>query len=334
MRKAGPRQVSRRHQGEELSTGEIQRKRVLDAVVDVVCERGVAGASVGLVTARAGVSSRTFYERFGGLEECLVAVLDEALERAAPLVVEAFAKQAPWQEGMRAALAAMLEFFDDEPALARVCLVELGAAAPVVRGHRERILAAFAAPVVARIESEVSHPSPLAAEATYASVVGIVNARLTAPDQPPLIELLGPLMGIIVAPFMDEGQVKREMQRGDELARELLAQRALRTQAADAEAASGVSIAIPAALRDPRAHRARKCLCYVVAQAGRGFAPSNREIGAAIGVSHRGQLAALLAQLLDLGLLSKRAGAPGHPNAWRATSEGEIAASALEALIW
>jgi len=61
----------------------------------------------------------------------------------------------------------------------------------------------------------------------------------------------------------------------------------------------------------------------------RGLSPSNKEIGEAIGVSHRGQLAKLLGRLAEQGLLVKRAGAPGHPNAWSATPAGERVALAL-----
>jgi len=202
------------------------RDSILDAVVEVVAERGVTDASVDRVLARTGLSRRAFYACFEDLEECLVAVLDGALRRAAPLVVEAFTREGgAWWEGMRAALAAMLVFFESEPALARVCLVEVQGAGPRVREHRERIFEAFRGLVVERIESEVSHASPLAAEGLFASVVGIVNARLLARESRPLVELLGPVMGIIVGPFMDEAQVEREIERGNELAQKLLAGR-------------------------------------------------------------------------------------------------------------
>jgi len=206
----------------------VQRDPILDAVVEVVAERGVTDASMELVLARAGVSRRTFYACFEDLDECLVAVLDGALQRAVPLIAGAFGDSAPthpWWEGMRAALAAMFVFFEAEPELARVCLLEVQTAGPRVREHRERIFEAFRALVVERIESEVSHASPLAAEGLLASVVGIVNARLLARESRPLVELLGPVMGIIVGPFMDEVGVQREIERGNELARELLASR-------------------------------------------------------------------------------------------------------------
>jgi AcrR family transcriptional regulator len=301
-----------------------QRARILDAVVNVVAERGVAGASVELVCTRAKVSRRTFYECFDGLDRCLVAVLDGALARAAPLVVGAFATEDSWQDGMRSALAAMLAFFDEEPALARVCLLELLTAAPVVREHRERILAAFAALVLARVESEVSHASPLAAEGTYASVVGIVNARLVGSGQPPLIELLGPLMGIIVGPFMDQAQVAREVQRGDELARELLARRS-----SEAEHRIDMSVSVPDVLLTARGHRARLCLLYVAEQGERGLSPSSQQVAVGIGLSRRRQVWGSLEKLAALGLLVKHVGGAGYPNAWSLTLMGERVALAL-----
>jgi AcrR family transcriptional regulator len=239
---------------------------ILDAVVGVVAEHGVAGASVELVLARAGVSRRAFYGCFEDLDECLVAVLNGALERAAPLVVGAFAGEgSSWWEGMRAALAEMLVFFESEPELARVCMVEAQAAGPVVREHRERIFEAFRALVVERVEGEVSHASPLAAEGLLASVVGIVNARLLARESRPLVELLGPLMGIVVGSFMDEAGVEREIERGDELARELLAGRGEEGQAESGRPGRSPGVAqrpgeypsvapqSPVAARDPEA---------------------------------------------------------------------------------
>jgi AcrR family transcriptional regulator len=214
--------------------------------VEVVAEHGVTDASVELVLARTGASRRTFYACFEDLDECLVAVLDGALARAVPLIAGAFGDSAPthpWWEGMRAALAAMFVFFESEPELARVCLLEVQAAGPRVREHRERIFEAFRALVVERIESDVSHASPLAAEGLLASVVGIVNARLVARDSRPLVELLGPVMGIIVGPFMDEAGVEREIERGNQLARELLEGRG--------GEGSGVELQVPGLPLDP-----------------------------------------------------------------------------------
>jgi AcrR family transcriptional regulator len=321
--------ASQRAQFSDDRVARMQRARILDAVVEVVAERGVAGASVRLVIARAKVSSRTFYECFAGSDECLVAVLDGALARATPLVVRAFAQEDSWQNGMRRALAAMLAFFDEEPALTRVCLVEMGTASPVVREHRERILEAFRALVLARIQSDVSHPSPLAPEGVLGSVISIVNARLIAPERAPLIELLGPLMGIIVGPFMDKGDVEREIERGNDLAHKIQAEHAWsRSQLPpDGPDLERLTAEIPALLRNSKAKRARLCLVYLAEQGRQGLSPNNREIAAAVGIAHKGQMSKLLARLEGAGIVSKISHGAGRPNAWKLTPYGrEIAA--------
>jgi AcrR family transcriptional regulator len=307
-----------------------KRERILQAIVEVVAERGVKGASVELVIARAKVSRRTFYEHFANLDEGVIAVLDGCVEQVGSLTARAFEEErGPWQDGMRAALAAVLDFFDSERDLVKVYMVETLAAAPIVRERRERSTAVFRSLVVKLIQSEVSHPSALAPDALLASVMGTVRARLIDSAEEPLIGLLGPLMGVIVGGAMDEEAIAREIEKGDELAARILEQR--RSQPPAAVAGSpGVDVAlIPPALRDPRAHRARLCLIYVAEQSVRGLSPSNQEIGEAIGVSHRGQLAKLLHRLAEEGLLVKRKGSPGHPNAWSATPAGERVAQAL-----
>ena len=308
-----------------------QRERILQAIVEVVAERGVVGASVVLVVERAKVSRRTFYELFpGGLEDGLIAVLDWGLERASAQVVAGFEGQRCWQDGMRRTLGGMLTLCDTEYALVRVCMVETLTASPAVRVHREWIMSEYRALVLERVGNEVSYASPLAAEGVMASVMSLAASRMIEPEHPPLIELLGQLMSIIVEPFMDPAGVAREIELGDELARELLAKSVPSSLASALGSGSeSVSSPVPAALRDPRAHRARLCLMYVARQGARGLTPSNKEIGEAIGVSHRGQLAKLLHRLADEGLLVKRTGAPGHPNAWSATPAGEKVAQAL-----
>jgi AcrR family transcriptional regulator len=315
--------ASRRAWVADDQVAEIQRERILAAVVEVVAERGVAGTPVELVLARARVSRRTFYARFDSLQECLVAVLDRGLEQVGSLAVRAFVEQeGSWWGGMRAALAAVLGFFDAQPGLARVCMVEVLAGGAVVLEHRERIVEAFRGLVLERLQGAVSHASPLAAEGLLASVMGVVHARLVAREPEPLIGLLGPLMGILAGSFMDQAQVAREIERGDRLAREMLRERALR---ASEVAHPGLPVDVPVVLLSARAQRARQCLLYVAQHPG----VSNQRVAAGIGASHREQVSRLLGRLAGLGLLVKRAGGPGHPNAWSLTAEGEQVARSL-----
>ena len=56
-----------------------QRRRILEAMVEVVAERGYPETRVVDIIERAGVSRKTFYELFADKEECFLAAYDHAL---------------------------------------------------------------------------------------------------------------------------------------------------------------------------------------------------------------------------------------------------------------
>ena len=64
-----------------VQVAEMQRARLLGAAVATIGDMGYAGASVAHITARARVSRRTFYDLFANREDCLLAVLGDAVER-------------------------------------------------------------------------------------------------------------------------------------------------------------------------------------------------------------------------------------------------------------
>jgi AcrR family transcriptional regulator len=299
-----------------------QRARILDAMLHVVGERGFAGASVGLVTARAKVSSRTFYELFEGRRDCFLAVIDEQTERAEVLVRHAFDRQSSWRDGLRAALTTLLVFLDSEPLVARVWLVEVLAAGSWALERRVCNISRLTRLIVSVWDlPDGWEPPPLAAEGVMTSILGVLHDRLVTESPEPLVSLLGPLMGIIARPYLDPQKVAREIARGEALAQEIQAGRSWSLPTSGASA-----VEIPGLVAHPAAHRARQCLRYVA----RNPDASNRRIATAIGVSHPGQVSTLLARLVRLGLLDKLAGRPGLPNAWRATPAGERVAAALD----
>ena len=51
--------------------------RIFDAAVDLLAERGYAGATVGAVAARAGVGVKTIYRRVGKRDEMLLASITD-----------------------------------------------------------------------------------------------------------------------------------------------------------------------------------------------------------------------------------------------------------------
>ena len=119
---------------------EIQRGRMLAAAADAVAEVGYAGMTVEQVVSRAKVSRKTFYEVFVDREDCFAVVFEQVLAQARLFVGEAYGRESSWREGVRAGLARLLVFMDDEPALARLCVVEALAAGERVLERRARVL--------------------------------------------------------------------------------------------------------------------------------------------------------------------------------------------------
>jgi AcrR family transcriptional regulator len=312
----------------ELSCGRValrarQRARILDAVVEVVAERGLAGASIAAVLAQAKVSRGAFYELFGNLDEALVSVIDETLELISLLATRELQQKRAWQDGLRAVLAEVLRFLDSRPALARVCIVEVLGAGPVVLARRERNMGTLRALISEHLDPELRASPTLAVEGLMAAVVGIVHARLVTREPEPLIGLLGPLMALIVGAQLGTRAAASEIERGDRLAQAMLADPGRLSQPPAGKPVLGPGV--PALLRDPAAYRVRLCLLYVAEWPG----ASNRQIAGGIGVSHQGQASALLKRLVSEGLLVKQSMGVGRRNIWRLTADGDTVAGLL-----
>jgi AcrR family transcriptional regulator len=306
------------------------RERILQAMVEVAAERGFEHVTVKLLTESAGVSTRTFYEEFESLRDCFIAALDLSLERAGTLIAQAFAREERWQDGVLGALASLLVYFDSEPRLTRIWFVEASAAGSWALARREYLAGALRSMIVeywaARGEEP---PEPVAAAGVMASVIGLIQTHLVTERPEPLVELLGPLEGLVTSLYLDKEDVAREVQRGTRLARDIQAGKVSWALPALAPPQRESGPALPAILTNPTARRLRESVLYLAEQGARGIYPSNREIATAIGVNHKSQISMLLSQLRGEGLAVKRSVGPGGANEWRLTPRGEEIARAL-----
>lgn len=129
----GERQYQKLRPGPGLSPDEVivnQRARLLGAMVAIVGESGYRSVKVRELSRRAGVSTRTFYQHFGNVPECMAAayawVMSEALSKAA------CAADAPRPQALRARFDSLLGTFARHPNAARLVLFEACGAEPVV----------------------------------------------------------------------------------------------------------------------------------------------------------------------------------------------------------
>jgi AcrR family transcriptional regulator/DNA-binding MarR family transcriptional regulator len=252
-----------------------------------------------------------------------------------------------WQERIRAALVELLGLFDEDPGLGRLVVVESLAAGPRALARRNIVLERLIAAVdegrtltgtstlkgtstltgipkghSAGAQADAgSGPPALTAEGVVGAVGSILYARLAAcsrtgeADHRPLIELTGPLMSLIVLPYLGKSAA------GKELARPTPQPRA----AAQHNGAAGYPF------RDLGMRLTYRTLRVLDAVA-RNPQGSNRLVGDVSGIADQGQISKLLARLQRLGLIENVAGAAGKgaANAWRLTEKGQSMQRAID----
>ena len=122
-----------------------QRERLLDAIANVVAEKGYAGTRVADITDYAGVSRKTFYELFTDKEECFLAAFDAITKLLMDRMAQALTdlSDSNWRLRVRALLGEFLRFLAAEPAFARMCVVEVLGSGSEGLARRDAAIEAF-----------------------------------------------------------------------------------------------------------------------------------------------------------------------------------------------
>jgi len=199
---------------------------------------------------------------------------------------------------------------DDEPALTKLCLVEALAAGERVLERRSEVLGRLSAAVDrGRGEAGALDPPSVAAEGVVGAVFQVLHSRVLEGSREPLFELLGPLMSMIVLPYLGTRaagrEVGRTVPRPDTKPRR-------RPRAGAVDPLEGLKIRLT--------YRTVRVLMVIAEQPG----ASNREIAERSGISDQGQISKLLGRLARLELVENRGEGQerGAANAWHLTPRG------------
>jgi AcrR family transcriptional regulator len=293
---------------------EMQRRRLSLALVEIVAEDGLDDVSIGRICKRAGVSRRTFYEVFDDREACLLAAFDAVVDRIADSVVPAYERESKWDARIRAGLSVLLDQFDSDPGLARLCVVETLRAGPEILDRRRRTLDVLTGVIdKGRVESKQGGAlTPLTAQGVVGGALSVIHARLLEDSPRPLAELANQLMGMIVQPYLGPAAARREFNRPKPVT---------------------PSTTVPG-VKDPFkdmpvrfTYRTALVLSAIATDPG----ASNRHIAKRSGITDEGQTSRLLRRLQQADLIENLGcGQPkGEPNAWTLTECGQAIHRAL-----
>jgi AcrR family transcriptional regulator len=294
---------------------EIQRSRMLTAAAKAVEEVGYARLTVAQVIARARVSRKTFYDLFEDREDCFLAVFDQAVDQLSTLVGEAYERESSWREGVRAGLLAMLRFMDEEPGLARICVVEALGAGPRVLKRRTQVLAQLKSVIDegrtsagARVARATEESPDVTAEGVTGAVFAVLHTRLLARNREPFTALLGPLMSMIVLPYLGARAASSELTRKPPP----LPKRRRPPRRSVRDPLEGLDMRLT--------YRTVRVLTFIGEHPG----ASNREIAEGAGITDQGQISKLLTRLERLQLVHNvgEGQIMGSSNEWYLTDRG------------
>jgi AcrR family transcriptional regulator len=296
-----------------VQVAEIQRGRLLGATVDVVEEVGYARLTVAQVIARAKVSRKTFYDLFEDREDCFLAVFEETAERVGARAAEAYTAQDNWRDGVRAGLLALLSFMDEQPALARICVVEALGAGPRVLVSRAKVIDRLKRVIsegdtdgARRSRPKRGQPADIAVEGVVGAAFTVIHSRLLERNHAPLVNLLGPLMSLIVLPYRGTAAAGEELSRPTPKGRRRKAE-------SRTDPLGGLDMRLT--------YRTMRVLSFIGEHPG----ASNREVAEGAGIADQGQMSKLLARLERLKLLSNTGAGQRHGacNEWHLTERGK-----------
>jgi AcrR family transcriptional regulator len=181
-----------------------QRERMIAGLAAAVAERGYNAVTIGHITKEARVSRRAFYQHFDGKEACFLAAFDVVVSHLGELVRAATESEPDWPRRVVAGLRSGLEFFDTEPELARLCLVESVNAGPTVAERFQEAIAGIAS-LLAEGRSERANPRPLPVSTEESLVGALVSmaSRSIASGQPErLADLLPDFVEFVLMPYL------------------------------------------------------------------------------------------------------------------------------------
>lgn len=155
-----------------------QRMRLLDAMAELMAEKGYAHVTIADIVGRGGVAKRTFYEYFADKEAGFQAVGEYLASKIAEAIVLTHDPSMNLYARTEATIRGMLQVLQDHPTYARACFLDVwaaGAKTVELRLNVNRELAqllVFLSQDIARHQSSVQAISDVHASAVITAIDG------------------------------------------------------------------------------------------------------------------------------------------------------------------
>jgi AcrR family transcriptional regulator len=179
-----------------------KRRRIMDAVAELTAEQGYEATKIADIVRRAGVARKTLYDNFDGKEEVFLATFDAGAAEFLERVETACATvEGGWSQQVEAALEAFLGVIAEQPALAKLCMVEALSATPAASERRDAALQRVVAIVRDAAPDDAGLPDTIE-ETLVGGVSWIVYQLIRRGEAERALDLLPELTKFVLAPYV------------------------------------------------------------------------------------------------------------------------------------
>lgn len=186
-----------------------KRRRITDAIAELTAEQGYEATKIGDIVRRAGVARKTLYDNFEGKEEVFLAAFDTAFEEVMQRMTEVCAEvDGAWEERVEAGLTTFLSYVVEEPARARMCMIEAMSATPAATRRYEDAVQGFVE-LTGRFAPRSDQLPKTIDETLVGGVAWIVHQKIRRHEAEKAMDLLPELAEFMLAPYRGVAEADR-----------------------------------------------------------------------------------------------------------------------------
>jgi len=186
-----------------------KRRRIMDAIAELTAEQGYDATKIGDIVRRAGVARKTLYDNFEGKEEVFLSAFDTAVDEALERIeADCAAVDGGWEERVQAGLAAFLRYIAENPALARMCMIEALSATQAATERYEAAMQRFVDLTKQTVPQDDQLPETIE-ETLVGGVAWIVYQQIRRQEAEQAEDLLPELSEFMLAPFHGAAEAKK-----------------------------------------------------------------------------------------------------------------------------
>lgn len=186
----------------------------MDAMAELTAEQGYEATKIADIVRRAGVARKTLYDNFDGKEEVFLGAFDSAVDEVSAAIEEAcLASGGGWADQAAAGLRAFLTYVAENPAVARMCLIEAVSATPAASVRYDEATQRFVDLLRRSFPADTGLPDTTE-ETLVGGVAWILHQKIRRGETERALDLMPELLDFVLSPY--RGVAKLGSEPGDE----------------------------------------------------------------------------------------------------------------------